>query len=126
MTTPIEHFLLLGPKKFPSGIQKSLFHKNNLFFSNFIELKYETFSNNSFEVGLIDSFPKIECLPDYLEHINLWCFPDGYQVLDSYRNVINGGEGAKSRSGKPAPGIREEMANFWKISQNAKKFPVFR
>ena len=75
-------------------------------------MKYDIISNNSFEVGLIDSYPKIDSLPEYLDHINLWCFPDGYQVYDSYKNVINNGDVIKSRNSKPSSTIREEMGNF--------------
>lgn len=110
--TKFEHFLLLGPKALPSGL--IIFCKSS--YKIFLELKYETFANNTFEVGLVDSFPKISELPEHLDHINLWCFPEGYQVYDSFKNVINKGDTIKSRSNKILPNIREEMANFYEIN----------
>lgn len=67
-------------------------------------------------MGLLDSFPKINELPEYLEHINLWCFPEGYQVYDSYKNIINKGNIVKSRNNKNFTNVREEMANFHLIN----------
>ena len=47
-----------------------------------------------------------------------WCFPDGYTIYDSYKNVINNDEIPKIRQLYPSfqkHSIRDEMSNYKKI-----------